>query len=90
MVYLKVLEVNLDTGDKSSLWLQHSGRPLSIPRTSSQYYLALSEPRPLVNTREQYSSQGTAAEFTLVDTVKSGAVVTGSDSQFDLVILKVT
>lgn len=85
---LKVLEVNLDSSDRSSLWLQHDDQPGSIPRNTSKYYLALPDPRSLVDAREQFSAQGAVVQSVLVDAVKSGAVVTGTDCKFDLVILK--
>lgn len=40
----------------------------------------------MVHAREQHSTRGAVAKFVLSDTIKSGTA--GSDTKFDLVILK--
>ncbi|ROV92586.1 hypothetical protein VMCG_08925 [Cytospora schulzeri] len=83
---LKVLEVNMGSNDTSSLWLQHEGQPTSNPRATAHYYLALSEPKSLVDAQRQHSDQGTGIQFLLLDAAKPGVVAPGI--KFDLVIVK--
>ena len=81
---LKVLEINLNPNDTSSLWVQDE--PSLIRAASSQYHFAVSDPSTLVSAQGLHSPNATSATFGLLDVTQSEAVV--ADVKFDLTILK--
>lgn len=86
---LKVLELNMDPEDVTSLWLQRIlSSPNPIRAACSQYHFASSDPNTLVSAQEQYSLHAPNAGFSLFDLSKAKPVL--ADAQFDLVILKVS
>ncbi|KAM7207245.1 hypothetical protein V8F20_002511 [Naviculisporaceae sp. PSN 640] len=80
---LKVLEVNLNPKDTSSLWVQEESNP--IRAAASRYNFAVSDPTTLVSAQTQHSPHAPSAQFSLLDVTKSDAIV--ADAKFDLVIV---
>lgn len=82
---LSVLELNLDSADASSLWMQDSeAKP--IRAAASQYHLAVREAKVLIQVQEQLSSRTPSPQFHLVNASKPALVAPGT--KFDLVIVK--
>ncbi|RYP44476.1 hypothetical protein DL768_009047 [Monosporascus sp. mg162] len=82
---LKVLELNLDPEDSSSLWVQENARP--IRAACSQYHLAVTNPSALVASQEAYSILVPNIGFSLLDLSKLEGVT--SDTKYDFSIVKV-
>ncbi|KAI1084605.1 KR domain-containing protein [Whalleya microplaca] len=81
---LNVIEINLDSKDASSLWLDDSGSIVPIRTAFSQYTLTSSSADTLVEARQRYSG-AQRTEYIVVD-FEQGQV--SLDSNFDLAIVK--
>lgn len=81
---LNVIEINLDSKDASSLWLDDSGSIVPIRTAFSQYTLTSSSADTLVEARQRYSG-AQRTEYIVVD-FELGQV--SLDSNFDLAIVK--
>ncbi|PSR80443.1 hypothetical protein BD289DRAFT_484972 [Coniella lustricola] len=81
---MKVLEINLDHGDTSSLWFE---RPTSSVKSAySKYDFASVDAKSLVSVEMEYESWRKTAFF-LADPSQE-ALGLGSESTYDLVIIK--
>lgn len=81
---LKVLEINLEPKDTSSLWVQEETNPIRV--ASSQYHFTVSDPTTLVTVQKEVSPHVSNAQFSLLELSQATAVV--ADVQFDLAIVK--
>lgn len=86
---LKVLEINMDPEDVTSLWMQGTSSSQSLIRAAcSQYQFASSEPNTLVSAQEKHSPYAPNAGFSLFNLSKAEPVL--PDVRFDLIIFKVS
>ena len=82
---LKVVEVNLDDGDASSLWFE--GNEVAARAAYAQYDFATSDAKTLVTVQGLYESRRNAA-FHLMTPGEYGLGLLGTESTYDLAIVK--
>jgi acyl transferase domain-containing protein len=83
---LKVMEINLDPKDTSSLWLQRDFADTSARAAVKQYHFIFNDANALINAQEQYG-EAASAVFALLDFTKPEPPP--SETDFDLVIVKI-
>ncbi|KAI0533592.1 PKSKA1 [Xylaria digitata] len=83
---LKVLELNLDPEDASSIWLQDDHSTVLIRAASSQYHLAARTAKSMIDAQQQLSTRAPSTIFSLL--ALSDPAEIGSGGKFDLAIVK--
>ncbi|KAK3292170.1 uncharacterized protein B0H64DRAFT_466731 [Chaetomium fimeti] len=87
---LRVLEVNLDAADTSSLWFPPAPTPASAETRSAyaRYDFASADARAMVNVQERYQDRAQAS-FLLISPTETGeALGLPADAVYDLAIIK--
>jgi acyl transferase domain-containing protein len=83
---LKVMEINLDPKDTSSLWLQQDLADTSARGAAKKYHFIFNDAKALINAQEQHEEAGSAV-FALLDLTKPE--LAPSETDFDFVIAKI-
>ena len=83
---LKVMEVNMVPGEPKSIWLDGDCFDKSSRAACCQYLLTSNTARGLLDAQEKYDSGNT--EITLLDLTQSPESLPPSETEFDLVIIK--
>lgn len=86
---LRVLEVKVGAEDTTSIWLQSNSPPSNPIRDAcSKYHFASTDPTTLVAAQDQYASQASDAEFTMINPAVSQEILEGV--QFNLAIVTIS
>ncbi|KAF4769894.1 hypothetical protein HAV15_011851 [Penicillium sp. str.  len=86
---LRVLEVKVGAEDTTSIWLQSNSPPSNPIRDAcSKYHFASTDPTALVAAQDQYASQASDAEFTMINPAVSQEILEGV--QFNLAIVTIS
>ncbi|TGJ81907.1 hypothetical protein E0Z10_g6842 [Xylaria hypoxylon] len=83
---LKILELNLEPEDASSIWLQDDHSTGLIRAACSQYHLAARTAKSMIDAQQQLSAHAPSTLFSHL--APSGPVAIGTGSKFDLAIVK--
>lgn len=84
---LKVLEVNLSSGDSFSIWFDRDGSNDSLRTIFRQYGFAAKDANTLMEEQEKYGSQRSTA-FSPLDLSKAPGDMVKTEADFDLAIVK--
>lgn len=85
---VKVMEVNMASGDSTSVWLDGSLSDKSFRVASRAFQFMSNDAKALVDAQEKYSAHGNC-EFGLLDISKPAGEYRHSDTDFDLVVVRI-
>ncbi|KAF2967866.1 hypothetical protein GQX73_g5699 [Xylaria multiplex] len=83
---LKVLELNLDPEDASSIWLQDSHSTVPIRAAASRYHLTARTAKSMIDAQQQLSARAPSTIFSLL--ALSDPAEISNRGKFDLAIVK--
>lgn len=85
---VKVMEVNMISGDSSSMWLDGSLSENTFRAASRAFHFVSPDAKALIDAQEIYSAHGNS-NFDLLDISKPAGEFQSSETDFDLVVVRI-
>lgn len=85
---VKVMEVNMVSGDSTSMWLDGSASEASFRAACRAFHYVSNDAKALIDAQEIYSAHGNS-DFGLLDVSRPAGEFQPSETDFDLVVVRI-